>query len=254
MNRRIAVVTGASSGVGDAVVDRFLARDIDVIGVDVATAPERGSGARFVPVEGSVSETAVWEKVRATARDSFGTDPEIVVFNAAIMEVGTILDLTEDAWQRSYDVNVNGVFRGLRVLLPSMIAAGVGSIVTVASVDAYMVEQGAAAYCSSKGALLQLTKSIAIDYARNGIRANCIAPGVIDTPFFRRHLHTAADPEKFLEVRRQRNPLGRFLDASEVARSVEFAAIDASGMTGSVLTVDAGLSASFDFRTAGNGA
>lgn len=245
MNKPLAVVTGASSGVGNAVVERFLARDIEVIGVDLAEAP---AGSRYHAISGSVGDPSVWKRVQAVADQSFGRAPEIVVFNAAILNVGTILELSDEAWQQSYDVNVNGVFHGLRALLPGMIEAGSGSIVTVASVDAYMVEQAAAAYTSSKGALLQLTKSVAIDFARAGIRANCIAPGVIDTPFFRRHLQTAADPENFVEVRRQRNPLGRFLDADEVARTVEFAALDASGMTGSVLTVDAGLSASFDFR------
>lgn len=94
---------------------------------------------------------------------------------------------------------------------------------------------------------------MAVDFARDGIRANCVAPGVIDTPFFRRHLATATDPDRFIEVREQRNPLGRFLDAAEVARTVEFVALDASGMTGSAVTVDAGLSASFDFRTGADG-
>lgn len=135
-----------------------------------------------------------------------------------------------------------------------MVEASGGSVVTVASVDAFMAEQGLAAYCSSKGPLQQLTKCVAMDHARQNVRANCVAPGVIDTPFFRRHLETASDPEHFLRVREQRNPPGRLLQPDEFAATVEFAALDATGMTGSTLTVDAGLSASFDFRTGAEGA
>lgn len=126
-------------------------------------------------------------------------------------------------------------------------------MVTVASVDAYQAEQGLVGYCSSKGALLQFTRCVAMDHARQGVRANCIAPGVIDTPFFRRHLDTAADPERFLHAREQRNPLGRLLSPHEVAATVEHVALDATGMTGALITVDAGLSASFDFRTGTSG-
>jgi NAD(P)-dependent dehydrogenase (short-subunit alcohol dehydrogenase family) len=94
-----------------------------------------------------------------------------------------------------------------------------------------------------------------MDYARDGITVNCVCPGVIDTPFFRRHLDTAKDPANFLRVREQRNPLGRLLDPDEVAATVVFlASKDASGLTGSLVTVDAGLSASFDFRTGEEGA
>lgn len=253
MGVELAVVTGAASGVGAATVARLRKRGIDVIGIDLAEALAADDEG-LAHVRGSVADGEVWTDVQSLARGHFGKDPSIVVFSAAVFNVGTILELTEDEWLQHFTVNVHSVFRGLRLLLPSMVERKKGSVVTVASVDAYMVEQGAAGYCTSKGALLQLTRSVAVDYARDGIRANCVAPGVIDTPFFRRHLSTAADPENFLEVRRQRNPLGRFLEADEVAATVEFAALDASGMTGSVLTVDAGLSASFDFRTGDEGA
>ena len=255
MQNRVAVVTGSASGVGAATTTRLRGRGISVIGIDVQEPTAPGApDAGFVFVHGSVSEAATWEDVRSTSRARFAADPTVVVFAAAVLRTGSILELSEDEWQSHFDVNVNGVFRGLRVLLPAMLEAGESSVVTVASVDAYMAEQGLAGYCSSKGALLQLTKCLAVDHARQGLRVNCVAPGVIDTPFFRRHLDTANDPDRFLHAREQRNPMGRLLEADEVAATVEFAALDAVGMTGSVLTVDAGLSASFDFRTGEEGA
>lgn len=254
MPQRVAVVTGSSSGVGAATVARLRGRGLSVVGIDVqAPAADLAPDPESVFVHGSVAQTSVWEEVRSTSRARFEADPTVVVFAAAVLRTGSILELSEDEWQGHFDVNVNGVFRGLRALLPAMLKTGESSIVTVASVDAYMAEQGLAGYCSSKGALLQLTRCLAVDHARQGVRANCVAPGVIDTPFFRRHLDTASDPEAFLHVREQRNPLGRLLQADEVAATVEFAALDAVGMTGSVLTVDAGLSASFDFRTGEEG-
>lgn len=254
---QVAVVTGAGSGVGRSVTERFLRRGLHVVGVDLVDLPESfGSGTSSLSwVRGSVGEEATWQRVMRTARTDAGGAPDVAVLNAAQLHVGTVLDLTEEQWRECFDVNVTGVFHAMRALLPAMIALGRGSVVTVASVDAYLAEQGLAAYCSSKGALLQLTRCLAMDHARQGIRVNCVAPGVIDTPFFRRHLETAADPQAFLAVRQQRNPLGRLLDPDEVAGVVEFAAVgDSGGMTGSVLTVDAGLTASFDFRTGAEGA
>lgn len=249
MDDRIAVVTGSASGVGAATTQRLVQRGLRVIGIDV----QAGDGTATHTVLGSVASPDTWREVRGVA-DELGATPSVLVFCAAVLHTGTVLELSEHDWQHHFDVNVGGVFRGLRVLLPAMLESGGGSVTTVASVDAYMAEQGLAGYCSSKGALLQLTRCVAMDHAREGVRANCVAPGVIDTPFFRRHLETASDPEKFLSAREQRNPLGRLLEPDEVAATVEFAALDAAGMTGSVLTVDAGLSASFDFRTGAEGA
>lgn len=253
---QVAVVTGAGSGVGKAVTQRFLRRGLNVIGVDLVEVPEDlATQGSLSWVQGSVADPETWQLVKSTAQRDEGAAPEVLVLNAARAYVGTVLELTQEQWQDSFDVNVTGVFHAVRSLLPAMVEVGRGSIVTVASVDAFLAEQGLAAYCSAKGALLQLTRCLAVDHARQGIRVNCVAPGVIDTPFFRRHLETASDPEAFLAVREQRNPLGRLLDADEVAGVVEFAAVgDSTGMTGSVLTVDAGLSASFDFRTGAEGA
>lgn len=251
----VAVVTGAASGVGKASVTRFLNREVAVLGLDRADCPDDLEHERLAWVQGDVALEETWAHVLDRSRDQFGATPGILVANAARLIVGSVTTLTDDDWKSVFDVNVFGAVRGMRACIPGMLERGRGAIVTVASVDAFMAEQGLAAYCSSKGALLQLTRCVAVDYARDGIRANCVCPGVIDTPFFRRHLETASDPERFLRVREERNPLGRLLEADEIAAVVVFlASEDASSITGTFVTADAGLSASFDFRTGEEGA
>jgi NAD(P)-dependent dehydrogenase (short-subunit alcohol dehydrogenase family) len=246
----VAVVTGAASGIGAATVTRLVEAGYQVVGVDLA---EKASSDKVVYVTGNVAEEATWDHVERLLAER-GWMPSVLVVTAAYLAVGTILDLDEAEWDRTFSVNLKGLIRPVRRLLPGMIARGRGSIVTVGSIDSYMAEQGLASYCASKGAILQLTRALALDHARQGIRANCVCPGVTDTPFFRRHLDSAADPAKFLSVREERNPLGRLLDPDEVARTIAFLASDAaSGITGAKIVVDAGLTAGFDFRTGNEG-
>jgi len=251
----VAVITGAASGVGKASAARFLNLGIAVIGLDRDECPADLDHQQLAWVQADVALEETWVKVLELAAARFGTSPGIFVANAAQLIVGSVTTLSDNEWKSVFDVNVFGAVRGMRACIPGMIERRRGAIVTVASVDAFMAEQGLAAYCSSKGALLQLTRCVAVDYARDGIRANCVCPGVIDTPFFRRHLESAADPERFLRARKERNPLGRLLQADEIASVVAFlASNDASAITGTYLTADAGLSASFDFRTGEEGA
>jgi len=248
---KVAVVTGAASGIGAATVARLVEDGYNIAGVDLV---ERGASDRAVYVKGNVAEEATWDDVdRVLAERNW--EPSVLVVTAAYLAVGNILDLDEADWDRTFAVNLKGLIRPVRRLLPGMIARGRGSIVTVGSIDSYMAEQGLVSYCASKGAILQLTRALALDHARQGIRANCVCPGVTDTPFFRRHLDSAADPAKFLRVREERNPLGRLLDPDEVARTIAFLASDAaSGITGAQIVVDAGLTTGFDFRTGAEGA
>ncbi|MEM9902682.1 MAG: SDR family oxidoreductase [Pseudomonadota bacterium] len=247
----VAVVTGGASGIGGAIVDLFLASGYTTLGVDLNPREEDDNLAW---VTGSVDDPTTWEAVRATLSGR-GWPPTALVTAAAYLQVGTILDLTDEQWDKTYSVNVRGLMMAARALMPDMIANGGGSIVSIGSIDSYMAEQGLISYATSKGAITQLTKSIAIDHARDGIRANCVCPGVTDTPFFRRHLATASDPEKFLSTREQRNPLGRLLTSEEIAEMVVFlASPKASGVTGATIVADAGLTACFDFRTGAEGA
>jgi NAD(P)-dependent dehydrogenase (short-subunit alcohol dehydrogenase family) len=255
----IALVTGAGSGTGAAVTARFRRGGIAVVGIgrraDPEILPVSDDAAPFEWVQGDASNAEVLAQALVIARERFGGAPSILVSSAAHLEVGNVLDLPEEEWYRTFETNVFGTMRAIRAVLPGMIERGGGAIVTVGSIDSVMAEQGLVSYCSSKGALLQLTRTVAMDHARAGIRANCVIMGVTDTPFFRRHLDTASDPERFVKVREDRQPMGRLLQADEVAAAIDFlASADASGITGAAIPVDGGLTTSFDFRTGEEGA
>ena len=249
---KIAVVTGGASGIGLATVEALAQSGAVVIAVDRDEEKLANLAGRdgIYPLHGDVTDAGTWVRVVSMAKNDLGGVPTLFVSNAAIVMVGSILELTDEDWQQVLGVNLMGAVFGMRALLPGMIEAGGGSIVLIGSIDAYMAEQGLAAYCASKGAILQLSKVLAVDHARQGIRVNCVCPGVTDTPLFRYHLSKAEDPESVLNMRTDRNPLGRLLAPEDVARAVDFLLSDeAAGITGALVPVDAGLSTSFDFRS-----
>ena len=245
------MVTGAASGIGAAALQRLRGNGLMVLGVDLAEG-DRNEQTEWV--SGDVAAGSTWQAVEQSL-ERRGWQASVLVTAAAYVKVGTILELGGEAWARTLDVNVMGLVLAARSVLPGMIACRSGSIVVVGSIDATLAEQSMVAYCASKGAIVQIARALALDHARDGVRVNCVSPGVTDTPLFRQHLATARDPDRLLEVRQDRNPLGRLLDPDEVAATIAFlASPEASGITGANILVDAGLTAGFDFRTAASGA
>lgn len=247
-----AVVTGAASGIGAATVERLL-RHGTVIGVDVAQQPPetdlpRGGGKLYW-VQGDVSEPGTWERVQNLARSDLEGAVTVLVSCAMQHAMGDILTLSDADWASVFRSTFYGAVLAIRSCLPTMIEVGGGSIVTVGSVSGQFAEQGLVAYGAAKAALIQLTRSVAVDFARKGVRANCVCPGTTDTPSFRRHLDTAARPDVFLAARVDRNPIGRILTPDEVAAAIEYLAFeDASAITGAVVAVDGGLTSCFEYR------
>lgn len=249
MKSRLAVITGSSKGIGEACARRFLAEGAIVVGISTSPPSDPLAGnPDFHAVVGDVADPAAWQSV-TTIYQRLDMAPTTLILNAARPLVGTVTSLELDDWRSLFDGNFFGAVLGAKTCLPDMIDNGGGSVVVVSSVDGWLAEQGLIAYACTKATLIAFARNLAVDHARQGIRANVVAPGTTDTPAFRLAMGTADDPDAWVAERAERNPLGRILSADEVANAAWFLASDeSSGITGSVVAVDAGLSTSFDFR------
>jgi NAD(P)-dependent dehydrogenase (short-subunit alcohol dehydrogenase family) len=168
----------------------------------------------------------------------------VLVNNAAIILSKDILQTSEPEWDDVMDVNVKGVFHHCRAVLPHLLSQRSGSIVNVSSISGVVGLPQQAAYCASKGALVQLTRQLAIEYAGDGIRVNSVAPGAIDTPFLTRHLQAQADPVAAAQAVNAAHPLGRYSSPAEIADAIAFLASPRSSfITGAILALDGGYTA-----------
>ncbi len=233
---RVAVITGAASGIGLATARLFDKEGARVAGVDLGETPL----SNVLSVTGDVSDPASVEEGASRVLDAWGRIDVLVT--AAGMSFGKKLgDTSPEEWDRTFAVNVRGTFLWIKAALPSMIASGRGSIVTIASQLALAGGRNSASYIASKGAVLSLTRAVAVDYAANGIRANTLVPGAVETPLLERGLARAGDREVAAAASRARHAMGRFGKPEEVARAALFLASDQSSFTtGAELRVDGG--------------
>lgn len=247
VSRRGALVTGGASGIGRAVAG-LLARegalvaivDCDGPGGRAAAEAIAASGGRATFIEADVTRCEDAQRAVEAALAWCGR-LDVVVNSAGVIRRATVVETSEADWDRVMAVNVKGIYLVARYAIPAMRASGGGAIVNIASGWGLVGGPKAAAYCASKGAVVQLTRAMAIDHANEGIRVNCVCPGDTDTPMLR--AEAAELGERFEEfVRRAaRRPLGRVGLPEEVARAVVFLAGDqASFVTGTTLVVDGG--------------
>ena len=237
---RVAVVTGGGSGIGLATCERLAADGFTVAALDLA--PEAAAGGVTLALACDVTDEASVTRTMAAVAERLGA-VDVLVNNAGITgsRAATVCHETPVAeWDRVQAVNVRGPFLCSRAVLPSMVARGSGHIITIASVAGLIAFPGRCAYTASKGAALMLTRSIAVDYAAAGIRANAVCPGMVYTPMTSWRLD---QPDLLAEVER-RIPAGRVASPAEIAEAV---ALLASGrltyLTGHPLVIDGGMSA-----------
>jgi NAD(P)-dependent dehydrogenase (short-subunit alcohol dehydrogenase family) len=251
LDGKVALITGGASGMGRVASALFAREGAKVVLTDVAdeageaTAAEiRDAGGEAAYVHADVSREADAKAMVDAAVDRFG-GLHVLYNNAGVMlpEDGSVDTTDERIWDITLGVNVKGVAFGCKYGVPAMIASGGGSIVNVASFVAWM---GAAtsqtAYTTSKGAVLAMTREIAVEYARRGVRCNALCPGPIETPLLMQLLSDDAKRQRrFVHI-----PMGRLGQAEEIARAALFlAGDDSSFMTGASLIVDGGITAAY---------
>jgi NAD(P)-dependent dehydrogenase (short-subunit alcohol dehydrogenase family) len=246
--QRVAVITGAASGIGSATVEELLGAGYAVVGVDLAESSPSYEGGEVTWVSGDVTDPEVWAEAERVSR---GLDPSgayALVACAADIYVAPFLEVPLEEWRRLYEVNVIGVINGVRSLLPAMVARGDGAVAVCCSINSWFVEREIAAYSASKAALLSVTRTLAVEHARDGIRINAVCPGVVDTPLLRRHVETMPDPAEAERVMNERVPTGAVNRPEEIARMMRFrVSPDAAGLSGSAVVVDGGLSTTYEF-------
>jgi NAD(P)-dependent dehydrogenase (short-subunit alcohol dehydrogenase family) len=247
----VALVTGAGLGIGRAAAVRLAEEGATVVvssrtlshAEETCDEAEATGAGRPEAVDLDVSDAAAIDGVVRDVASRHGRI-DVLVANAGIdlPRAPSVEDTTDEEWERVFAVNATGLFRCCRAVVPVMPPGG--SIVTVASINSFVAWANDAAYTASKGAALQFTRSLALDVVGRGIRANCVCPGVIDTPLTRAFLDVADDAAALEGEYRAAAPMNRMGTAREVANCILFLASDeASFVTGSALIVDGGTTA-----------
>ncbi len=245
---RSVVVTGGTSGIGLATAQLFLARGANV----VITGKNREKGKKALSqmkgkgdvefFKGNVASAQETEKLMDLVRRKHG-GLDVLVNNAGVYLSKKIDETSEEEWDWIMNTNLKGVYIASRFAIP-LLRESRGCIVNVASVSGIVGVRNEAAYCASKGGVIQLTKAMALDYASEGIRVNAVCPGDVETPMMWEALNRVEDRSLAVETDKALHPLGRFGKAAEVAKLILYlASEDASFVTGTAVSIDGGWSA-----------
>jgi dihydroanticapsin dehydrogenase len=247
---RVVVVSGGGSGIGQAAAFAFAREAAQVVVFESsreaarrfeALAAEQGLDGHSLTVD--VARPRDVQRGVAAVAIRFGAI-HVLVNNAGVELTASLHETAEEDWDRVLGVNLKGVFLLSRQVLPVMIRAGGGAVVNVGSISGLLGWPAYAAYAASKGGVVQLTRQMAVDYARSNIRVNCVCPGTTWTPLIERLFAQEADPEAAKAAIASRHPLGRFARPEEIAEAILFlASEEASFITGAVLPVDGGYTA-----------
>ena len=245
---KVAVVTGAASGIGRVTAGALAAEgarvgiaDVDEAGGQAVAAAIRGAGRDTFFRRTDVRSLADLEAVLDEAIERHGR-LDVLVNNAAVAIPGAAGEMAEDDWARTLDVNLTGVWRGMRAAIPRMLAQGGGSIVNLSSVQGHVGFVGWAAYAAAKGGVDALTRQAAVEYGASGIRVNAVVPGTIATEMNEKIMRESADGDAVLAGWLAMHPIGRIGQPAEVAAAIVFlASDDASFITGESLRVDGGM-------------
>ena len=248
LDGKSAIVVGAANGIGRATALAFAAAgaavacaDVEAAGAKTTAADIEKSGGRAMPVHLDVTEGVSCRAAVAAAVERFG-GVDVLLYGAADNDrTATVLELDEAAWDRTIRINLTGAFLMAKATIPAMVARGGGSVILIASQLGRVAAPGRPAYCATKGALIQLAKVLAADHAAQGIRANALSPGAIET---RRMLQRWKSMDEARTVMGPKHLVNRLGQPDEIAQAALYLASDASRfMTGSDLLIDGGYTA-----------
>jgi NAD(P)-dependent dehydrogenase (short-subunit alcohol dehydrogenase family) len=247
---KVALVTGAAVGIGAATARAFAAEgaavaaaDLSPDGAQAIAGAIEGAGGRAIGVTADVGRGADAARAVAACVEAFG-GLDVLVNNAGVVRYGELPDLSEEDWDLMLGTNLKGPFLMAKHAIPAMRERGGGAIVNLASIQAVVSQPLVAAYAASKGGVVSLTRTMAIDHAKDGIRVNCVLPGSVRTPMLRygAGLFAPGDPEGAIEAWGHSHPIERVIEPEEVARVILFlASDDAAVVTGAPHFVDGGL-------------
>ncbi len=244
---KVVIVTGAARGIGNAIATHFAKNSAKVVTVDIMEKDNintqevlRRQGFNVTACTADVAEPTEVDRIVKTTIDQFGRI-DILINNAGIVLRAPVTDIEPDQWDKVMNVNVRSVYLLSRAVIPHMASLGGGAIVNIASGWGIVAGANAAVYCASKGAVVLLTKAMALDHGKQGIRVNCVCPGDTDTQMLREEANQLSINEVDMIKAGSDRPLGRVGSASEIASTVGFlASNDSSYVTGTSLIVDGG--------------
>ncbi|MSU35258.1 MAG: SDR family oxidoreductase [Pedosphaera sp.] len=251
-------ISGAASGMGEGVARLFAREGASVALIDVqaakglAIAEEiRSEGGRAVFIECDVRhEASVRFSIAQTVVEFGGL--QSLVNCAGIVQVKLLHELEVADWDRLMDINVKSIFLSIKHAIAHLKKNPRSYVVNIGSIGSFISQSSTPAYIASKGAVLMLSKSIALDYAADGLRCNCVCPGITDTPMLREHLNMTPDPEATLKSRLRRVPMGVPLTPNDIAKAaLYFSCEDSAGVTGTSLVIDGGYLAAAEWEHPG---
>ncbi|HYH03676.1 MAG TPA: glucose 1-dehydrogenase [Bacillota bacterium] len=246
-SNKVVLITGAGSGMGRATALAFAKEGAKVIVNDLVSkrgeetlAMIKQQGAEGIFLQSNVTQATEVETMVNEALEAYGRI-DILINNAGVIVPGAVDTLTEADFDKAFNVNVKGVFLVSKYVIPAMKRAGSGVVVNMGSVAAFKGYADRSVYCASKGAIVSLTKAMAMDYIKENIRVNCVCPGTIYTPALEERIQDSDDPETTKKALIARQPLGRLGTDEEIAHAILYAASpEAAYMIGSALIIDGG--------------